>query len=191
MFGKKKKEKSGGADHVYFQQELMFPSLAAKASHTLAVYRANNQTRYLLPGTDENYEVIKRARESERRLKRRGLIDDIFQSPPTHGISLSAFFVFPIRHTVIFSFGLNLSQPGFDEDAVAREICSFIRWQANELKVDGLLFHGNFSMPEVDLLRCNHPVVRIFWLTAIVSKYANMIGITTEKMPDDTERRSI
>ena len=178
MFSRKKKEQPNKDDsnYIYFESDLAFPATAGKSLYTLAAYRISDRTRYLLPSKSENQCIIAAALSAERRIERRSLIEELFYGTPTHGVSFTAAFKFPARSTTIFAYGLRLATPGYDSNAIARGICKFLQWQAGELKIDRLLFQGELSIPEADLLRSNHAIVRIFWLSAIASKYASIVG---------------
>jgi len=178
MFSRKKKEQSNKDDsnYIYFESGLAFPAAAGKSLYTLAAYRISDRTRYLLLSKSENQGIIAAALSAECRAERRSLIEKLFYGAPTHGVSFTAAFSFPVRSTTIFAYGLRLATPGYDSNAIVGGICKFLQWQANELRVDRLLFQGELSIPEADLLRANHAIVKIFWLSAIASKYASIIG---------------
>jgi hypothetical protein len=163
--------------YVYFAENLVFPATKNAATYTLAAFRVSDRTRYLLASKAANTGIVAGILQAERRIERRELINDVFYGVPNYGINFTAYFTFPTRQVTIFSFGLHIDHPGYSSDAIAREVCKFLQWQAGELKAERqvLTFYGGLDIPESALLTSNYSLVRMFWLTAIAAKISNMV----------------
>jgi hypothetical protein len=170
--------KSSDKNYVYFNEALEFPATKGKAIHTLAAYRIDSRTQYLLPAKSRGKGLIATALRNERRLERKALIDRLFYSDsPNFGISLSVQFAsLPVRRLNLFNFGLRIEEPGYNF-RIVKEICKFLVHIGNDTTANRSMYVAGMDVAEKDRLTSSHVLTEMFWLMAIVAKYADLTNV--------------
>jgi len=114
----------------------------------------------------------------ERRIPRQVAASRLFYHAPNYGIALKAQFKsLPVRSTIIFNFGLSIEAKGYSSGALLVEICNFLAWQMTQIKANQMLHLGEMSIPEVRVLRTSEALTGMYWASAILSKYCDLIGV--------------
>lgn len=114
----------------------------------------------------------------ERRISRQSAASRLFYHPPNYGIALKAQFnSLPVRSSAIFNFGLSIDVKGYDSFALLTKICEFLAWQMTQIKADQMLHFEQISIPEVRILLTSEALSQMYWASAILSKYCDLIGV--------------
>lgn len=114
----------------------------------------------------------------ERRIPRQSAASRLFYHPANYGIALRGQFTsLPVRSSLIFNFGLSIDVKGYDSGALLLGVCDFLAWQMNQIKANQLLHLGEMSIPELQVLTSNQAISGMYWASAILSKYCDLIGV--------------
>ena len=114
---------------------------------------------------------------SENRLSRKKLVADLFLGKVNHCVLFEAKL--PYRPQVILlKMPLSIVLEGYKSEAVLRAMVKFCAWQALQIRPGEVLFRDDIlSILEEDVLKTQTLHARIYWMSALLAKYANLCKI--------------
>jgi len=123
-------------------------------------------------------EAIAYLQDSENRLPRKKLITDLFLGKVNHCVLFEAKLHNPDRSVTLIKMPLSIVLEGYKSEAVLRAMVKFCAWQALEIKPGEVLFRDDIlSILEEDVLKTQTLHARIYWMSALLAKYANICKI--------------
>lgn len=175
---------------MHFQRKPPTPerpkNLAIEIKHDLpvagavAVFQgfARKSTEVLPCSKCPHPEAIAYLLDSERRLDRKKLIADTFLGKTQHCVLFHSQVKNPARDVVLLKMPLSIDVPGYSSSSILAAIVRFCAWQATEIKPEVILVHDDLlTVLESDVLRTATIHSRIYWMSAIIAKYASIRGI--------------
>lgn len=149
------------------------------AKHTLqGLQRRPYARRSLLPGVPIDSGMVQAILRYERRQSRRELGESLFYGEQNYGLCLRAHIETPPTRTVtLVAIPLSINVPGYSSTAILKKILQFLLWQAQQIQPDTILVYDPPTIVYEDsVLLEGTSYTKMYWLTAILSKYASIVG---------------
>ena len=123
-------------------------------------------------------EAIAYLQSNENRLARKKLIGDLFLGQVNHCVLFEAKLQKPDRRVTLLKMPLAINLQGYKSDAILRLMVKFCAWQAGQIQPSTVLFQNELlTILEEEVLRTQTLHARIYWMTSLVAKYADICKV--------------